>query len=136
MWSLPRRVLVAPLLALGLILMHGGIGQAMACSAMAQMASAPSMDSRTMAHGHDASTVVDHSEHHEPGNQPVTAHASGMCVGTPATTGGGDFKAGAGADATAAVFVSPPRHTISISRATGREPPAPDLVSVLCVIRR
>lgn len=133
-----RRTLTALVLAFGLALMHGGIGQAMACSGMSQMASMTMPAATDLVHGHDASSAVDHTAHHEPGDKPVAAHGDGMCMSTPATASGGDSKAG---PSTVAAYVLPyatgqPQHKVTISAATGREPPAPDLISELCVIRR
>lgn len=132
-----RRALIALVLAFGLALMHGGIGQAVACSGMAQMAPEAMPTADELPHGHDADSVVDHSQHREPGDQPVSSHGSDMCMSTPATASGGDSKAGPSVIAlTQAAFIGQPQHTPTICRATGREPPAPDLVSVLCVNRR
>lgn len=137
MTAVLRRTLIALVLAFGLAMMHGGIGQAMACSGMSQMTSIAMPPAAELPQGHDAESAVDHTKHHEPGDQPVSAHGGAMCASTPAISSGGDTKAGASAVALVpTAFIGQPQHTITVSRATGREPPPPDLVSVLCVNRR
>lgn len=137
MTAVVRRAMVALVLAFGLALMHGGIGQAMACSGMSQMASMAMPTGVQLAQDHEADAAIDHSKHHEPGDKPVAAHAGTMCVSTPAISGGGDTKAGATtALLTPSAFGGQPQHVVTISEATGRQPPPPDLISELCVIRR
>jgi hypothetical protein len=130
-----RRGLVTTVLAFALVLMHGGIGQAMACAGMDQMATVDAATSNAQAMKPDSSHMVDrHSQHHQPGGRP-TAHSAEMCVSTPAGSGAGS-KAGPAVPVT----LEHPTLTTStyvgtVTRASGREPPAPDLVSVLCVNR-
>lgn len=137
MRAVVRRTLTALVLAFGLALMHGGVGQAIACTEMSRMASQTMPTEAQLAHGHDARSAVDHAEHHQTANPPTSAHVSGTCVSTPVTCSGGDFKAGAAAPVASPLsFGGQPQHAVTISKATGRTPLPPDLVTDLCVIRR
>lgn len=132
-----RRTLIALVVAFGLAMMHGGVGQAMACTGMAGMASQAMPTEAQLADGHDVSSAVDHSQHHEPANPPTSAHASGVCVTTPVMGCGGDSNTGGMAAAlTPTSFVGQPQHAVTVSNETGRTPLPPDLVSELCVSRR
>ena len=137
-----RRVVAPLLVAIGLVLMHGGVGQAQACQDMSAMAQQAAVDQAMsgaepiqMA-GHDSQLTALHSQHHQPGHDPVGTHASGMCVSAPAACSGGDPKSGPAITSIDRVPRITPTGVMSIRRATGRHPPAPDLVSVLCVNRR
>ena len=137
--TLGRRAFVALLLTFGLALMHGGIGQATACNSMAAMANANMAPSMTTSGSVVASAApeVEMVDHHQPGHDPATAHASGMCVAAPAGSSGGGSKAWTSAAAPASYnYLGQPQRPATTTRATGREPPAPDLVSVLNVNRR
>lgn len=135
-----RRAAVVLAVAFGLALMHAGVGQVMACDARTSMtstaASMGSMDSMPpMTVGHP--TEPRHAEPGHPGQPPVAAHGGQMCLSTPA---GASVKASTSAPAVASLTVPAaswrPRHHAGLTRATGREPPHPDLVRVLCVNRR
>lgn len=131
-----RRGLVTTVLAFALILMHGGIGQAMACAGMDQRAAMEAATSSAHAMTSDSSNMVDRcSPHHQPGGRPAV-HSAEMCLSTPAGSGGGGSKAGTVAPVVREhPMPTSPTYVGTITRAGGREPPAPDLVSVLCVNR-
>ena len=132
-----RRGLVALIAAFGLVLMHGGIGQAVACTGMDAMAEASFMSHHDMA-AEMLHAQGRHAEHHQPADQPNSQlHSADMCISTPAQTSSG----GAGSSPAALVVLSQAAepvvaHRPTVSRETGRCPPPPDLISELCVNRR
>jgi hypothetical protein len=140
-----RRVLVPLLVALGLLLMHGGIGQAVACTGMSGSSAATPMEIPTATpmgptpagHPVAAGTQSSQAVHHQVANDPLGGHHNQMCLSTPTkTSGGGPNAAPALLGAAVPQALVGPRRPATVTRATGREPPAPDLMSVLCVIRR
>lgn len=144
--SRPRlicRALMPLLVALGLTLMHGGIGQAAVCHDMSGMSSGMTGSAPMPATGTEASTTAgrlsaEHAHHHQPSLPPLTAHGADMCMAEPVSASGGGPKPSpqsitlAGPPAAVSVVGSPPTMTL----ARGQIPPAPDVVSVLCVNRR
>jgi hypothetical protein len=145
-----RRGTIALLVAIGLLLMHGGIGPAFACTGMpGGMTAQPMSHIATHLTTTDANAGGDvaaqQSQHHQPATQlatqlatqPLGGHHGEMCTSTPAggESGGPSAAPGQVATLTSAQLILDhlqPRP----SRATGRHPPNPDLVSVLCVIRQ
>ena len=139
-FSVARRGLRALLLAFALTIMHGGFGQAVACAGMSAIASPtmtvmPGMGSGTTPIS-DPLAAGDHAQHHQPFDHPMSIHVAAMCVSPPATASSGGAKGGGAVTALVSQRFQlnyPYRPTISL--ATGRELPAPDLASELCVIR-
>lgn len=124
--SLGRRIPTALALAFGLVLMHGGIGQAMACTGMPA----------TLTTTSDMPTGTSHDQHH---NDPPAAprprgHGATVCVSTPASASALAAPAGLTAAVPDAVRHLQ-QHWVRVTGPTGREPPAPDPVSDLCVSR-
>jgi hypothetical protein len=132
-----RRGLVVLVVAFGLVVMHGGVGQAQAC--VGAMSGMPTPTSPTLMseHSHDDTAVDVEDPSGKPTKSPASAHSSDLCSSTPAASGG------AGPDTapalTATSFVLVPCIDLepgAVSDVTGRHPPPPDLVTELCVNRR
>lgn len=125
---------LTPLLALlGLLLMHGGIGPAVACTGMSDSSMTVRME---MTQGMPATAPPTVVWTGMPiAKPPVAGHHGDMCLSTLTEKGGLSHAA---PPQPVAVLREPPTtsRNLAVTRATGREPPAPDLVSVLCVIRR
>lgn len=125
--SVGRRIPTALALAFGLVLMHGGIGQAMACTAMpATMSTTPAMP-----------TGASHDHHHndQPADAPPRGHGATVCVSTPAGSAGGVTAPAPLVAVVADVGRHLQQRWLRVTGPGGREPPAPDPVSDLCVSR-
>lgn len=131
-----RRGVLAMVVVAGLLLMHGGVGQAAACGpAMLAMPMDVSSDATTMS---DSSAAGSHDIGHQPADQPMKAHSTTMCVSAALSDGVDGKNAGTGASqiAAAADIVLPSQGLLAFSGRTGWHPPGPDPISELCVIRQ
>lgn len=136
-----RRAVIALSLAFALALMHGGIGPAMACGGMPAMPAMPAMSMGLSAISSSMPAVNtqaagQQAQHHQPADQPTAMHTS-MCVSTPAVAAAGGSKAGPAVIGLLDQRLQPSddRALLPGARPIGHEPPTPDLVSELCVIR-
>lgn len=131
------RGLIGLLIALGLMLMHGGVGQAQACIGAASGVPTPTSPTLTSEHRHDNTPVDAEDPADKPTKPPASAHSSDLCSSTSVTS------SGAGPDAAPALAVdflaALPCIVLrpgAVSDVTGRHPPPPDLITELCVNRR
>ena len=130
-----RRGVLALLVVAALTLMHGGVGQAAVCG--------PSMLPMPMSMPGDVAPMSNsgsdeaHDVHHQPADQPIKAHSKNMCVSAAISVGGDGKNAGSGASqAVVDDVVLPLRDLMSVSDRTSWDPPRPDLISELCVVRQ
>jgi hypothetical protein len=133
--TLSRRALVAAVLAVGLALMHGGPGQALACNGMSAAATKAKHQHGSQMPARDPMASGRHAQHHQPVDQPKGLSSPDQCLATPSSPSSGGSKVGPAASAAL------PRQPQADSRCllsdyVSPELAAPDLVSVLCVNRR
>lgn len=135
------RATVGLLLSVALLLMHGGIGQAMACTG-APVTAMTSMSMSASASTEDGTPVnnapsSEQSQHQKPTQNPTAAHHSQMCLSTAVGADGGGTKAGPSVVAVVLPRAAlPAAERVRVGRPAGRHPPTPDPISVLCVNRR
>ena len=82
------------LVALGLTLMHGGIGQAAGYHDMSGMSSQMTGSAPMPATGTEASTTTrrlgaEHAHHHQPSLPPLAAHGADMCMAAAVSASSG-----------------------------------------------
>ena len=135
-WDFGRRAATATLLAIGLVLTHGGPVRAVTCANVAGMT--PSAPTAGMQHEstHARHSAPNHSVHHQPADQPSGAQAGDVCtMPAPMTGDGAAPKPGHVATVSRVIALVIPRSS-SMSLAADRRPSPPDLISALCVNRR
>lgn len=132
-----RRGLVVLVIVLGLVVMHGGVGQAQACVGAMPGMPTPTSPTLMSEHSHDDVAVDVEDPSGKPTKSPASAHSSDLCSSTPAVSGGAGPDTAPALAATALVPV--PCIDLkpgAVSDVTGRHPPPPDLITELCVNRQ
>lgn len=136
------RSLAAAVVAIGLALMHGGVGQAMTCDGLSTSAMSPIPAATPSMNGAGSDSGGDHSmavqvapkESHP---SPVNAHVPEMCVATadtpPTQMAGSSAKPTA---STGAIHHFIDDRSLNARHRSGRQPPSSNVVAVLCVNRR